>query len=236
MLTLKKTQWLSWFMLVPLAGAFASLPKEKSIAASGRAQEFLQPIVGSLSNIAAMAGKPDLVINPEILTSQAEVDKLVNQLQQGRLDSSQLRAVEAFKAMAQGIPSLLNTPGAQAALMAQIMTNAKREIDKDQYFNDWKTSITEGKPGMKDYAALTSREANRAFDNRYSEAYYARDRKALENMFKDEIKGMKSPTSGGGMTVAEYLSRSGAKLTPAQKEKVVEKYGPSVLGYFGIPN
>jgi hypothetical protein len=221
--------------IVPLAGSFASIPRDQSIATSGRLQDFLQPIVGSLSNLAAMAGKPDLIIDSKILTSQEEVNKLVNQLQQGRLDASQLRAVEAFKAMASGIPSLVNTPGAQAALMAQLMTQGKREIDKDQYFSEWKNAGMADRPGFRDFAALTSREANRAFDNRYSEAYYARDRKAIEKMFVDQIEGIRSPTTGQNVTVVEYLSRSGATLTPAQKKSITDTYGKGILGYFGIP-
>lgn len=221
--------------IVPLAGSFASIPRDQSIATSGRLQEFLQPIVGSLSNLAAMAGKPDLIIDSRILTSQEEVNKLVNQLQQGRLDASQLRAVEAFKAMASGIPSLVNTPGAQAALMAQLMTQSKREIDKDQFFSEWKNAGMADRPGFRDFAALTSREANRAFDNRYSEAFYARDRKAIEKMFVDQIEGIRSPSTGQNVTVVEYLSRSGASLTPAQKKSITDTYGKGILGYFGIP-
>ena len=221
--------------IVPLAGSFASIPREQSIATSGRLQDFLQPIVGSLSNLAAMAGKPDLIIDSKILTSQEEVNKLVNQLQQGRLDASQLRAVEAFKAMASGIPSLVNTPGAQAALMAQLMTQGKREIDKDQFFSEWKNAGMADRPGFRDFAALTSREANRAFDSRYSEAYYARDRKAIEKMFVDQIEGIRSPTTGQNVTVVKYLSRSGASLTPAQKKSITDTYGKGILGYFGIP-
>jgi len=220
--------------IVPLMGAFASLPKDKSIAASGRLQEFAQPIIGTLSNLAAMAGRPDLVINPEILTSQNEVEKLVNQLQQSRLDASQLRAVEAFKAMAQGVPSLMTSPGGQGALMAQLMTNARREIDKDKFFADWKKAGVGDNMGMTDFAALTGREANRAFDNTFKEEFYARDRKSIENTFKDVIKEIKSPTTGQPITVAEYLARSGAKITPDQKKAITAKYGPNILGYYGI--
>jgi hypothetical protein len=181
-----------------------------------------------------MAGKPDLIINPEILTKQGEVDKLVNQLQQGRLDASQLRAVEAFKAMASGIPNLLNTPGQQAALMAQLMTQAKREIDKDAFLTDWKSAGMGGNKGMLDYAGMTGREANRAFDNTFKEEFYARDRKAIESTFKDTIKEIKSPSTGGPMTMAEFLATQGSKITPEQKKAIAEKYGPNIFGYFGI--
>jgi hypothetical protein len=45
-----------------------------------------------------MAGRPDLVINPEILTSQNEVEKLVNQLQQSRLDASTAASIGLARA------------------------------------------------------------------------------------------------------------------------------------------
>jgi hypothetical protein len=136
--------------------------------------------------------------------------------------------------MASGIPNLLNTPGQQAALMAQLMTQAKREIDKDAFLTEWKNAGMGGNKGMLDYAGMTGREANRAFDNTFKEEFYARDRKAIENTFKDVIQEIKSPSTGGPMTVAEYLATKGSQITPDQKKALAEKYGPNIFGYFGI--
>jgi hypothetical protein len=118
--------------------------------------------------------------------------------------------------------------------MAQLMTQAKREIDKDAFLTEWKNAGMGGNKGMLDYAGMTGREANRAFDNTFKEEFYARDRKAIENTFKDVIQEIKSPSTGGPMTVAEYLATKGSQITPDQKKALAEKYGPNIFGYFGI--
>lgn len=221
--------------LIPLSGVFAALPKDKSIATSGRAQDVLQPVVATLSNLAAMAGKPNLVIDTEKLTNQEEVKKLVNQLQAGNLKEAQLRAVSAFQQMAEGIPDLVNSPGGQARLMAQLLTSGQMNIDKDRFFADWQKAAAGNRGQFSPFIMHTSRDANRAFDSTYSEAFYANERKMLEKMFKDTIPGTKSESSGGDITVMEYLAKNGGRLGPKAKASVVEKYGPGILRYFGIP-
>ena len=221
--------------LLPLSGTFASLPKQGSIAASGRAQDVLQPIVSTLSNLAAMAGKPDLVISPKILTEQEEVKKLVTQLQRGDLKDAQLRAASAFQQLAEGIPDLITSPGGQARLMAQLLSANQLNVDKDRFFADWQKAAAGDRGQFKPFVMYTSRDANRAFDNTYSEAFYANERKVLEKMFSDQIPSIKSEVTGQPITVMEYLAKSGGKLGPKAKASIVEKYGEGVLRYFGVP-
>lgn len=221
--------------LIPMATVYASLPKDQSLATSGKAQEFLQPIVATLSNLAAMAGMPDAVINTEVLASQEKVRKLVSELQTGRLNEAQLKAAQAFRDMAQGIPDIVNTPGGQAKQMAQLLTSAQRQIDKDRFFADWQKSGAGDRGQFAPFTRYTSEAANRAFDDTYSEAFYKNERSKLEKMFKDDIPGTKSKVSGKEMTVLEYIAENGQKLGPKAKASIAEKYGDGVLRYFGIP-
>ena len=221
--------------LIPMATVYASLPKDQSLATSGKAQEFLQPIVSTLSNLAAMAGMPDAVINTEVLASQEKVKKLVSELQSGRLNEAQLKAAQAFRDMAQGIPDIVNTPGGQAKQMAQLLTTAQRQIDKDRFFADWQKSGAGDRGQFSPFTRYTSEAANRAFDDTYSEAFYKGERDKIEKMFKDDIPGTKSKVSGKEMTVLEYVAENGQKLGPKAKASLVEKYGDGILRYFGIP-
>ena len=221
--------------LIPMATIYASLPKEQSLATSGKAQEVLQPIIATLSNLAAMAGAPNAVINTEVLKDQEKVRKLVSELQAGRLDQSQLKAAQAFRDMAQGIPDIINTPGGQAAQMAQLLTTAQRHIDKDRFFADWQKSAEGNRGQFKPFTRYTSEAANRAFDDTYSEAFYKKERDNLEKMFKDDIPGTKSKVSGKEMTVLEYITEKGDKLGPKAKASIIDRYGDGVLRYFGIP-
>ena len=219
-------------VLVPLAASFAALPAAGSISSSGKAQEFLQPAMATLNNFASIAGRPDLIQDPSILTNQNEVNKLVNQLQQGRLSDSQLRAVSAFKELAEGIPSLSTSPGGQYALMSKLLSTNMREIDKDQFFKEWQEAGRGDRGQYRDYVRLTSREANRAFDENYTDAFYAAERKAIEKMFKDTAP---DPKTGKPLKVMEYMAKYGNDLGDEEKKVVKEKYGPNILRYFGIP-
>ena len=221
--------------LIPMATVYASLPKDQSLATSGKAQEFLQPIVATLSNLAAMAGMPNAVINTEVLASQEKVRKLVSELQSGRLNESQLKAAQAFRDMAQGIPDIINTPGGQAKQMAQLLTTAQRQIDKDRFFADWQKSGAGDRGQFAPFTRYTSEAANRAFDDTYSEAFYKGERDMIEKMFKDDIPGTKSKVSGKEMTVLEYIAENGQKLGPKAKASLTTKYGDGVLRYFGVP-
>lgn len=221
--------------LIPMATVYASLPKDQSLATSGKAQEFLQPIVATLSNLAAMAGMPDAVINTEILASQEKVRKLVSELQSGRLNEAQLKAAQAFRDMAQGIPDIVNTPGGQAKQMSQLLTTAQRQIDKDRFFADWQKSGAGDRGQFAPFTRYTSEAANRAFDDTYSEAFYKGERDMIEKMFKDDIPGTKSKVSGKEMTVLEYIAENGQKLGPKAKASLTAKYGDGVLRYFGVP-
>jgi hypothetical protein len=221
--------------LIPMATVYASLPKDQSLATSGKAQEFLQPIVATLSNLAAMAGMPDAVINTEILASQEKVKKLVSELQSGRLNEAQLKAAQAFRDMAQGIPDIVNTPGGQAKQMSQLLTSAQRQIDKDRFFADWQKSGAGDRGQFAPFTRYTSEAANRAFDDTYSEAFYKGERDKIERMFKDDIPGTKSKVSGKEMTVLEYIAENGNKLGPKAKASLTEKYGDGILRYFGVP-
>ncbi|CAB4155637.1 Domain of unknown function DUF4214 [uncultured Caudovirales phage] len=219
-------------VLVPLSASFAALPAAGSISTSGKAQELLQPVMATLNNLASITGKPNLIQDPSILMNQEEVNKLVNQLQQGRLSDSQLRAVSAFKELAEGIPSLSTSPGGQYALMSKLLSTNMREIDKDKFFTDWQAAGRGDRGQYRDYVRLTSREANRAFDQTYTDAFYAAERQTLEKMFKDTAP---DPKTGKPIKIMEYMAKYGNDLGDEEKKIVKEKYGPNVLRYFGIP-
>jgi len=219
-------------LIVPLAGALAALPQDKSILASGKAQEILSPVAGILNNIAAVAGYPGLIVDPKSLTSQEEVNKLVNQLQQAATTASQQHAFAAFKEMAQGIPGITNSPGGQAKLIAQILTNNQREIDKNHFFADWADKASGPNKRFSEFARLSSREANRAFDDKYTNAYYAGDRAELEKMFNKKIR-YKEDGKTEEMSYLTALAQHPSMFKPEQLDRI-EKEHPGVLRYFGI--
>lgn len=220
--------------LIPLVGAIAALPAEKSILTSGKQQEILNPLVNYLAGIARTFGQEEAVLsrlgaNPSLLADTEEVKKLVNQMQQTATQNNQLHAFGAFKELAEGIPSLLNSPGAQRRLAAQLLASNQRQIDKNNIFADWRRQAAGPRGANAEFAQFTSPEANKFFDDTYSNAFYAPDRENISKLFEVSV-----PVKGGGSkSMAEILSKYPNKLTPEAKEYLNKSF-PGVLRYFGI--
>ena len=201
---------------------------------SGKQQEILNPLVSYLGGIARTFGKEEEVLrilnaNPKMLGDAEAVKKLVNNLQQSATSSNQLHAFAAFKEMAEGIPSLLNSPEGQKELAAQLLSINQRQIDKNNVFTDWRNKAAGPRGANSQYAYLTGPEANKFFDDTYSNAFYAPDRGHIASLFDEFV-----PVKGGGQkNLAEILTRYPNKLTPEVRKYVNNKY-PGVLRYFGI--
>ena len=219
--------------LLPMAAALSSLPQEKSLLASGKAQEVLQPIASVLNNLAAVAGKPGLIVNPEDLANTEAVKKFVNQLQQSATNDTQLRAVAAFRDMAEGIPSASNSPLAQGELISQILTNKQRELDRNKFFQDWKAAASGKRGEMSEWAKLSSREANQAFDKKYGNAFYAAERAGLRDMFKKPLKYIGEDGKTKQMSYLTALATYPSLFDDKQLDRI-EKEHPGLLRYFGI--
>lgn len=216
-------------LVLPLSGTLASLPREGSIFTSGKFQEIANPVMGILNNIAAIAGKPDLISDPSQLAKQEEVRKLVNQLQQAATNDTQLRAVAAFRDMAEGIPGIMTSPGGQAKLIAQILTNAQRVADKNSFFNEWTRAVSGDRGQNYEWAKATSREANREFDAVYTNAFYNAERQKLESMFNDRVK-----VDGKEVPVLYVLSMRPELINAKRRAQMEKEYGRGILRYFGI--
>lgn len=223
--------------IIPLAGALAALPRDKSVMASGKQQEVLKPIVGYLTGVARVIGREDLMdkigANPEALANSEEVSKLMKQMQQAAAASGNMHAYAAFRDMAEGIPSILNSPGGQARLIAQILTNNQRQLDKNKIFSDWQRDAAGPGGRNSEWAKLSSREANRAFDSTFTNAYYAKDRDNLEKMFNYNIGVTDESGQKRKMSLLEALAKYPSNFSSEDLAKINAKY-PNALRYFGI--
>jgi hypothetical protein len=212
--------------LLPLAGAFARLPGMGRDAA-GPTQAILKPITDVLNNIAAVLGKPDLIKDPKILTDQNEINKLVTQLQAQVTSAAGQRALGAFQEMADAIPSGLLDKNSQARLMAQIMMVNQREIDKSNYFNDFRSKVSGDRGQYASFSNFSGRNLDRQFEKDYNRNFYSDEVHKLEDMFKATIPQMNN------RTVMDVLS-SGESLTEKQKNSIRKRFGDKIMRYFGI--
>jgi spore germination cell wall hydrolase CwlJ-like protein len=220
-------------ILLPLASDMASLPRTGP-ASSGPAQAYLNPIAAYLNNLANIAGSPGLIVDPTVLANQEGVKKLVTQLQTTATTTAGQHAYQAFKSMADGIPSLINSPEGQAKLIAQMMTNTQREIDKDNYFSEYRKSAQGDQKWLADTASQTSRIANRNFDNRVGNKMYAEERDNLEKMFKTMVAPKNADESKGEPVSVLALLTSGRPVSDDFKKQISEKYGQHIFRYFGM--
>lgn len=213
-------------LILPLAGALASLPREKSAITSGPMQSVMQPLVSTINNLAAMAGIKERMGSPKDGAAfQEEILKLTNQMQTQTATAAQQRAFGALQEMAKGIPGILNSPEAQAKLIPQMLTNTQREIDRNNYYQMWKNAAST-RPDLAERAWMVSDEAEQKFNQRFNEAYYQAERQKLEQMFNNKVNN--------GQSELAVVAQNAANLSPKAKQYLAEKYGSSVLRYFGI--
>lgn len=223
--------------LIPLAGALAALPREKSIQTSGAVQSVVSPVMAVVNNLGSMLGYKFETNDPSAL--QQEVDKLTTRLNRQQTSDAQQRALGALQELAKGIPTYLNSPGGQAKLVPQLLTENQREIDRQNFFRAWENAAVGDRGQNARYAKLSSRDANEAFEKEFTESVRAKESAALERMFNDTFS-IKDPATGQPKKISaiEYITKYGSTMSPAQKQSFRDRYGKDlkhdVLRYFGV--
>ena len=223
---------------LPLTATILSLPRGQSLGTSGPFTQAIGPYIAAMNNLVEVAtGRIGAVIDPEILASRESAEKEIKKLRDQTTSEAGQRAVAALEEMAKSLVSLRNAPEGQRKILAKVLTDTQRNIDKDRWFSQWieaGSTAPGGERGVfSDYARLTGQEANQEFDRRYGEAFFAEDRKNLETMMNKLIPGTR--TAGGQpMTAFEYIAKNAAQLPANQILQFADQFGANSLRYFGI--
>jgi hypothetical protein len=218
--------------LSELSTSLAALPRDKSLLASGKPQETLAPVAAYLNGWASVLGIPP-VINAKDLANVETVNKAVNQLKTAAAREGGQTALGALDQFAATLPSNLNTPGAQAKLLAQLYYVNQREVDKNTFFKQVRDAAAGPKGQYAQFAMRAGMDADADFNNKYSQAFYAQELKSLERMFNEGPKGMK--TEGGRpITWMEFLNKEGATLSSKERQAIENQFGRGILRYFGV--
>jgi hypothetical protein len=224
--------------MIPLVKTILSLPEGQSLATSGPFSQAVQPYIATLQNMAEMAtGKKGIVINPDDLATQEKAKKFIANIAAETTTASGQTAVEAMRRIAEGIVNLGQSKAGQVGVLANVLANTQREIDKDRFYGEWvnagSSDPTPGRtPGTySDYAKLTSEHASRKFDQKYNADFYRREEELLTKMMTDK---MRNRTTGEVVSAFEYMAKNGADMTPEMMENFTKKYGKGMLRYFGI--
>ena len=225
--------------VIPLVGALAGLPRDKSPLASGPVQAIAAPIAGVVNNLASILGVnlPFDIQNPRAL--QEEIDKLGTRLNLQSASSAQQRAFAALQEISKGIPTYLNSPGGQAKLIPTLLVETQREIDRQNFFRSWENAAAGERGQNAEYARLSSRDANEAFEKEFTNAVAAKERTALEKMFNERFP-ITDPKTGQRRNISamEYVVEFGGEMTPEQKQRFRDRFGAGLkydpLRYFGV--
>jgi hypothetical protein len=224
-----------------LASDILSLPTGQSLATSGKFTNAIGPYVAAMNNfVEVITGRPGAVISPGILGTQESINKEIKKLEAQVTSDNGLRAVAALEEMAKTLVSLGNSKEGQRLILAKVLTDSQRNIDKDGWFAQWidagSTAPGGERGAFSDFARLSGQEANREFDRRYGEAFYEEDRKNLGRMMDEKVEGTRT-VGGQPMTVFEYVRANAARLPAEHILQIAEDYGTNTLRYFGIdPN
>ena len=219
-------------VLTTLAGSLSSLPRDKSILASGKAQEVLNPVAQYMNGLLRVMGLPEAA-NAEDLANTQSAMKAVAQYQDTQATAAGRRAYAAYEALAKTVPTTLNDPRAQGKLLSTMYQANQIELDKQKYFDQMRQHADQFDPQT---ALKTGRSANEAFNRKYNAEFYAREKKNIEAMFGTPLVGMKDPQTGRDMTVMQLMTTNPGMLDKEYKDQIIAKFGgdPKILRYFNI--
>jgi hypothetical protein len=223
--------------LSSLANNLAASPRTESALSSGRVQEVVQPIVGIANNIASMFGLPAPVSGESLATTEA-VKKSLTQFAGELAKSGNQTAYAAFNEMINAIPNNLNSPQAQAKMLADIMAINQRMVDRGQFFTQWREAAEGPNKRYIAQAPRSGRDADAAFNKEF-QARYPEEKKALVKMFNDgPIDKNGDPIKndqGRPMSWYEYVYKRGPNMSQAEKNHISNQLGaPNIMRYFGL--
>ena len=216
--------------MMSFAGSLAALPRGNNVLTSGKQQEVLQPLAAVLNGLASTVGLPNFV-NAQALANSEEVKKSVNIMAQQAAKGGNQASYSALSEIMSSIPSNLNSPGAQAKLISDIMAVQQREIDKDKYFAAVKKQA-EGPNGIYSRGVLgTGADAERAF-NDSNGAKIEQEKQQLARMYYKQVPGYFD--NGRPVSMMEYLAKNAGTLNEKQRATIESNYGKGILRYFGV--
>jgi hypothetical protein len=219
-----------------LATSLSSLPRDSSFIKSGPAAQFMVNAANTINQYASGLGyRGSLISDPADLANAEAVNKAIANLSGIATSEAGQRAVSALGEMAGRFPTILNSTSGQGKLLADVMVQMRREVDRNNYAQSILNYQMQKNPDM---AVNTGRPVTTMFDNKYTQQFYAPEREALEKMFNDQMKIGGKPVLGANnrpMSVMEYMYKHGADLSDKQKRQIAEIYkAPEILRYFGV--
>ena len=179
-----------------------------------------------------MFGLPSPVSREAYADAEA-VKKSLTQFAGELAKSGNQSAYAAFNEMINAIPNNLNSPEAQAKMLADIMAINQRMVDRGQFFTQWREAAEGPNKRYIAQAPRSGRDADAAFNKEF-QSRYPDEKKALIRMYNEGPSNMKND-QGRQMSWYEFLYKHGSELNQAQKNQISKQLGaPNIMRYFGL--
>jgi hypothetical protein len=223
--------------LVTLAGAFSRQPLTGK-EAPGPAQAIIRPATDVMNNLISIVVRDPamrekyLIKDPSLAADQTEIKKLVAQLGAQATTAAGQRAYSALQEISDAIPSGEMSKESQERLMAVLMANNQRDIDKDKYYSKFFRNVAGNNNEYAAFARSAGKDLEAQFEKDYGPRFYKEDAHQLEKMFRTRIPEMKDK-QGKPRTVMDILT-SGEPLPPELISGLRSRFGNTTLRYFGI--
>jgi muramidase (phage lysozyme) len=241
----------------PMASALISAPP-KGILATGALQPVLRPMLGYLNSMASTFGVEP--ISEKDFAKREEALKYIERIKAAA--SKDKAAFAALEAMGKGFPSDVNSKEGIARMLAGMQIENTREIDKNDYFQAFKSVAEQGQSAVSPRSNRSGSYANlQERFNRNRAAVDSKEKEGLVRMYlspveitrqgqqmylgqngkwitKDDIaRGVDRP-----MSWAEHVIKNGADMTDKQKQFIQNSFGynpkgksaPNILRHFGM--
>jgi hypothetical protein len=219
--------------LLSLANDLAAQPRGANALTPGKVQEIAQPVMAVANNLATMFGVRAPAFEGDLSNTES-IKKNIKLLAKEAQGNAIAHA--AFVDMEQAIPTNLNSPDAQAKMIADILAINQRVIDRGK-FHGMLREAAAGPDGMfigKAPHAASALDPDAQFNLVRSPAAYNAEKTALIKAFKEGPPGMEN-AAGRPMSWYEFIHEHGSKLTQKQKNDVAKRLGsPNIMRYFGL--
>lgn len=196
------------------------------------------PIVSWVGSALDAIGVPkeftNTIRSPQDLGSAEVQEKIRTFMAAKRTQAGGQHSFAGLEAFLAATPSQMNTPQGAANLLADIYTAEQREIDIDRYYRKAREYAVD-KLGLSPIEAEHIGQGLRDEYVKRMEPEYAKEKKAIAEMFLESNIPIKDPETGAMRKVPalSYIAEQGGRIPPELAQKIDKAHGTvNLMRYF----
>jgi hypothetical protein len=226
--------------VLPMSEALSSLPKTGKLS-PGPLQSFMAPLVQRVNDIARKLNV-STPFDEDTIANVEKAKKYITQLQTKAAAAGDQKSYAALDAIGGGYPSNLNSAKGLAELLAGVVVDSRKEIDKHEHFQKFRELA-----GGQRAPMASASWAN--LDTKYDQGRQSmlqKDKEALTKLFYESpkidergtfIDAQGNPTKdpNKATTWAAWVIKNAGSMTPNQVKQIETIFkAPGILRYLGV--